>query len=70
MALAGLLLAARLTHGLVLRTHLRRLAALLGDQVAAARMAVEIMQFGDLRAEPGTDRSSDDPIPHTESSGY
>ena len=42
--LAGLRSAARLTHDLVLRTHLRRLAALLGDQVTPTRLTVEIMQ--------------------------
>jgi 5-methylcytosine-specific restriction enzyme subunit McrC len=42
--LAGLQSAARLTHDLPLRTHLRRLAALLGDQVTPVRLVAETMQ--------------------------
>lgn len=41
--LAGLQMAARATHDLPLRTHLRRLAALLGDQVISVRLAAETM---------------------------
>ncbi|MBE2234143.1 MAG: restriction endonuclease [Anaerolinea sp.] len=42
--LAGLQSAARLTHDLPLRTHLRRLAALLDDQVTPVRLVAETMQ--------------------------
>ena len=42
--LAGLQSAARLTHDLVLRTHLRRLVALLGDQVTPAHLTAETIQ--------------------------
>ncbi len=41
--LAGLHLAAQVTNDLPLRTHLRRLAALLGDRVTPVRLAAETM---------------------------
>ncbi len=42
--LAGLQLAAQLTHDLSLRVHLRKLAARLGDQVAFIRLTAETLQ--------------------------